>query len=246
MEILLDKTYNNLINEIKDLKRRNEELVQFDISNTQTIKDLKQQYELLNKEFGNYIADSKMNFRIKRFIVGKKGSGKTTLIKSLLPRLKNYMVFDFCNEYKELPADKRFVVGDALDLEHIVDGINANKDKLIILDGIDFTGNIHWIMNMSRDLDFIIVSQTKWRVEPFLEEVDFVYDFGCGDEWLKEPDNNKIAILSIPKEKTPQKDDSIKRGTGKTVKNKSLRNSLSALGGILTAMIILKTLFGND
>jgi predicted ABC-type sugar transport system permease subunit len=44
---------------------------------------------------------------METLLVGGHGTGKTTLIaKEIIPKLKNYLVLDFCNEYFQWIKDE--------------------------------------------------------------------------------------------------------------------------------------------
>ena len=198
MKILKDETYNSLTKQIKELKEENTEL---------EIHNDKQSNILRNnrKEFASFVTDAKMTFSIKRLVVGRKRSGKTTFIKTMLPKIPNYFIIDTNNEYLEVEKEKKFVPDKELKLEDLQEQIKKaiidNRGKTLIIEetatGESFT---QWFLLNSRDVNFILVSQCKRRLEPFINDVDFIYDFGTADNFREVIDANKIMKFEQKKD----------------------------------------------
>jgi hypothetical protein len=47
----------------------------------------------------------------------------------------------------------------------------------------------------SRKYNFIITSQSKRGIEKYLDDTDFIYDFGTIDEFNNKPNKNKIMFF---------------------------------------------------
>ena len=73
-----------------------------------------------------------------------------------------------------------------------------NNDKAIELLIKNFD-DIDWFMLNSRRYNYIISSQSKNKIEKYIDSVDCVYDFGTSDEFSKKINKNKpknIIFLS--------------------------------------------------
>lgn len=174
MKILKNKTYQELINEVECLRRKNESRI----------------LEILRQEELNY--NSKFNFSIRRIISGKICSGKTTLIKSLIRNIKSFYVIDLTGEYAYLSEEDRFspdIKNIDIEINNILEKIKQNSKKVIIIDGIELidklnlgmTRNIFLnILFMEPRVDFLIstYSYSKLKVERYIDYIDCVYLLG--------------------------------------------------------------------
>jgi len=116
--------------------------------------------------------------KMQTLLVGGHGTGKTTLIvKSIIPKLKNYLVLDFCNEYFQWIKDetklKRFessLVGEKLK-KQVIDVIRNNKDDTtLIIDNatlLYFPKAIYekdsgflWLKEELKDKSYVLVFQS--------------------------------------------------------------------------------------
>ena len=182
--------YNNFKEKIKGLfnrklKKRISELeaeickLNEDVSSLKTDKDVllkishdcQNDFTSLEDEFSDYILESSLRFSIRRFIVGKKGSGKTVLLRCILPYLKgNYFIIDSYNEYEVFPNKNKFVPDRSLTLkkqiESIKEVITKHKDKVIIYDGVFYQELFDFMVFESFRLNFIITSQSKSTTSP--------------------------------------------------------------------------------
>lgn len=115
---------------------------------------------------------------MKALLVGGHGTGKTTLIvKGIVPRLKSYLVLDFCNEYSQWIKDKNRLknfesglVGEKLKNE-VINVIRRNKDDTtLIIDNatlLYFPKAIHekdsgflWLKEELKDKSYVLVFQS--------------------------------------------------------------------------------------
>jgi len=190
MKILKEKTYSNLLNEIDELKKTNENLQKHESYLQNELNELRQEYR-------DFVIITKLNFNIKRFVLGKKGSGKTTFIKEILPKIKAYYIVDFTGEYDYVNSENRLCIdlNEKINTSDILEKIEQNKDKLIIIDGIELIGSIDWFMLNSRRYNYIISSQSKNKIEKYIDSVDCVYDFGTSDEFSKKLNQNKVVVF---------------------------------------------------
>lgn len=190
MKILKEETYSKLLNEIDKLKQAKQKLEESKSNLQNELKDLKQEY-------AQFATETKMNFTIRRFILGKKGSGKTTFIKSILPKINSYFIIDCTGEYDYVSESNRLFVDtkEKYDISNILERIEHNKDKLIIIDSPELLGSIDWFMLNSRKYNFIITSQAKGCVEKYIDGADFIYDFGTTDEFNNKPDKSKVMFF---------------------------------------------------
>lgn len=116
--------------------------------------------------------------KIKEILFGGLGSGKTTLIRNrLIPSLKDYMVFDFCDEYRLHVENFNNViyfpglVGSLLKKE-VTNYINKlNNDTIIIIDNahlLYFPGErdrgFEWLMNLLENKNSVLVFQKMTQI----------------------------------------------------------------------------------
>ncbi|MFA6569911.1 MAG: hypothetical protein WCT77_01605 [Bacteroidota bacterium] len=125
-----------------------------------------------------------LNLRIRKCIVGKKGSGKTTFIKNeILPQLKNYFIIDFNDEYSDVVSDNNRFVDKSCSIQKIKKVIIENKNKVIIIEDIGLLIKKTSLLDdllMRYDLDFIIISQCFENIIILQKSgfIDTIYDFG--------------------------------------------------------------------
>jgi hypothetical protein len=111
---------------------------------------------------------------MQTLLVGGHGTGKTTLIvKGIIPRLKSYLVLDFCNEYFQLIKDKS-------KLKTFESGLMGEKLK---------EQTINVIRNTKNDTTLIIDNAT------LLYFPKAIYEKDDGFLWLKEELKDKSYIL---------------------------------------------------
>jgi len=224
MKILKDKTYNSLKNKIEELENKIEELEK---ENRKLDKLNEQQSDILEevkKEYADFVTNTKLNFSIKRIVVGNKASGKTTFVKSILHKIPNYFVIDLNAEYNEVVEDRKFVPKVGIKPKELDKKVRQvvldNKDKTLIIEqGLDYSF-LQWFLLNSRGFNFILISQSKKRLEPFINDIDFIYDFGTNDSFRGVIKDNKIMHFA-------------KKTSSKTVAIGML--TLSALGLVAAA-----------
>lgn len=195
MKILKEETYSKLLTEIEDLKQAKTKLEKSESYLQNELKELKQ-------EFAKFATETKMNFNIKRFVLGKKGSGKTTFIKSILQKINSYYIIDCTGEYDYVSENNRLFVDvkDKYNISNILEKIEQNKDKLIIIDSPELLGAVDWFMLNSRKYNFVITSQSKCKIERYIDDVDFIYDFGTIDEFNVKLNKNKVMLFKKAEE----------------------------------------------
>lgn len=229
MKILKEETYSKLLKEIEDLKQQKTKLEksECDLHNEVTY------FKKIREEYASFATETKMNFSIKRIIVGRRSCGKTTFIKSILSKIPNYFVIDPNGEYTEIDTDRKFIPdvnlkGDELK-EKLKQVVLENKHKtLIIEEQVMIPDFINWFMLNSRDFNFIITSQSKKRIEAYIDDVDFIYDFGTIDEFNNKPNDNKIMLF--------KKTGEISKSNGSYRVKSNVANA--GLTGLLTLSIV--------
>lgn len=193
----------------RKLKKRIEELegeiirLKFQLSTQQFLKEESEsEYKFLQEEHNDYVLESSLRFSLRRFIVGKQGSGKTVLLRSILPYLNgNYFIIDSFNEYKEFPEKNRFAPDNNLSLKEkiqsIIEAIAKNKDKVIIYDGLFYKEILDFIIIESNKLNFIITAQSKKQISCYLNYVDLIYDKGTMDNFAPELEISLNKLVRI-------------------------------------------------
>lgn len=207
MKILTNKTYSKLLSEIEELKKEKIDNEKHQSYLENRLYDLERKKNKLEntihdfkKEYTSFVTETKMNFSIKRAIVGKRGVGKTTFIKTILEKTPNYFIIDLSCEYDEVGDDKKFVPDRGLELKELEEKVKEvvlkNKDKTLIIEDSQLIPNfINWFILNSRDCNFIITSQSKKRIQNYINDIDFIYDFGTLDEFDVKPNENKVMII---------------------------------------------------
>lgn len=166
------------------------------ISNKSLLEQKVGRLENENSNLKQGIMNLALNFSCKRFIVGKKTTGKTTLIKNMIMSMTNYFIFDFCNEYKNVPAKNKYVPTDNIDVREINAILRKNKNNIIIIDCVELLPT-RVIMNLILEHNFIIASQSKKRIEKYLSGANVVYDLGTLDEFSKGIITDGIDVFQL-------------------------------------------------
>lgn len=148
------------------------------------------------------ILNSKLNFQVRRFVIGAKGSGKTTFVKSLLPKMKNPIIFSLCDEYKEFSKTNQNYIpnpkNSLAETQEKAEGlIEKNKDSFIIIDDITILNGRILSRMMQENYNFIIVCQKYSQIMRYINYVDFIYDLGTTELSFiqKKISSDKIAYL---------------------------------------------------
>jgi hypothetical protein len=167
------------------------------------VANLKMELDHLECAYFLQKANLLTDFRIKRAIVGKRGIGKTYFIKnSILPKLKNYFIIDPNNEYDYVADENKLVLNRHMTFKEIkemaIKSIGENLNKTIIID--DFLlldSNPKWFFDIKRDLNFIIVVQNFSKLGNYTEIIDYFYNFGTDETYLRFESQNGNKILNI-------------------------------------------------
>jgi ATPase subunit of ABC transporter with duplicated ATPase domains len=171
MKIIKTSTYNYLINSVEELQNQ--------------VDFLEEQQKRIWNEHKNEVHSLKMNFSIKRAIVGKKGSGKTTFIQSLLKQIRNYYIIDFTGEYSYLPKEKVFTATNSFN--EVLKQITLHKDSVIIIDSANVIERDFRRLLASLNLhnDYIVSFESKKSLEQNISanSFDFIYDLGTVDDF---------------------------------------------------------------
>jgi len=139
-----------------------------------------------------------LNFMPAKVIAGKQASGKTTMIKSILPYI-NYFVIDTHSEYREVAAKNKYTGHDK---EGVTKAIKANKSKTIIIEDVRYISeNLDWLFTALKDTkaSFILTTQSALTIEEYIEQIDAVYDLGQLDAriaYFNQRNRNKIISLA--------------------------------------------------
>lgn len=151
------------------------------------VANLKMELDHLKCDYFLQKANFLTEFRIKRALVGKRGSGKTYFMKnSVLPKLRNYFIIDPNNEYDYISEENKLILNRHMtakeNREMIMESISKNINKTIIIDDfalIDFSPR--WFFEIKKDLNFIIVLQDYSQIKNYTERIDYFYNFGTND-----------------------------------------------------------------
>ena len=175
MKIVSNEKYEELVSfkkRFENLEKRHDELLLESVVQKQQLKDK--------------IAFS---FTLSRAIVGKKGSGKTELIKSFLKQMNpnSYFLIDRNNEYENVPISSKFSPDNKNSTslgelkKQIIEKIKQNSSKIIVLeDAYYYDDNLNWFFDVVGSGKFIFVAQSLSRIpKHILGDVDFIYDAGC-------------------------------------------------------------------
>jgi translation initiation factor RLI1 len=193
-----------LKDEITNLNKENRLLLRHKELLFESHEELQARFQKVKQEYSDYVLQSKLSFgSIRRILVGKKGSGKTTFLKAIIPHLKdNYFIIDTFDEYKEFPEKNRFTQKINISIAEKVDSIKAaileNKSKIIIYDGFDEKDILDFIILQSVGLNFIVAAQSINRISKHVDHVDFIYNKGTTDnpkEGVDFPDDKMKFIF---------------------------------------------------
>lgn len=162
IKIIKTSTYNELLKQQADAE------------------SLRTQLFLLRQSAEEERRELLFNCRIRKCIVGKKGIGKTTFLQQkILPQLTNYFVIDTTGEYQYLPAENTYCVDRALSDKFVIEAIKKNAGKTIVLEEPGMVNpDYRWYWDLIKDGNFIIICQSARRIEPILEGIDTIFDFG--------------------------------------------------------------------
>ncbi|MDD3875432.1 MAG: hypothetical protein PHT69_02310 [Bacteroidales bacterium] len=194
MKILSDKEHEYLTDKIATLqeelswqKDTCDNLTKQAISNARMLESLSNELE---------------NLTIRRIIVGKNASGKTTYIKKhILPQLSNYFLIDPHNEYPDI-SHTRKLSNCSSHPELIYDIILAHKEKVIIVEDANVlygdTKFQHKLMNlfMDRNFQFVFVYHSYKHAEWLARFTNVIYSFGATDGFTNNNEifNDKIIL----------------------------------------------------
>ncbi len=173
MKILSTESYNNLIEEIEIKK--------------QELASLQSSYEGACMEIMENKRRFSLNLSVKRFIIGRRGSGKTVFLqKVIIPKLMgNYFLIDLNNEYDLVSPIKKYVVEKHLStkqlIQKLVDIFNQHSSKVIIVEDAMIYGDLSWLCKTSSTRQFIVVTHNANSIAKYIGLADFVYDFGSDD-----------------------------------------------------------------
>lgn len=167
------------------------------------LSDLKLELDHLKTDYFVQKANFLTEFRIRRAIVGNRGSGKTYFVKnSILPKLKNYFVIDPNNEYDYVSDENKIVKNGNITIKEykdmVIKAINENINKTIIID--DFTLLDYaprWFFEIKRDLNFIIILHSFSQLGDYKNRIDYFYNFGTNDTDRSFEYKNENKILNI-------------------------------------------------
>lgn len=124
------------------------------------------------------------NFRIRRAVLGKRGSGKTTFVQQkLLPTLKNYYIICLHGEYESVARENKFDYDFTLSVadnkEEIYAAIEANQHKVIIIDdyfAMNLNYNIFDSFVKKYNLNFILITASMRHFSKYLvDEIDYFH-----------------------------------------------------------------------
>lgn len=116
--------------------------------------------------------------KIKEILLGGLGSGKTTLIlKILIPSIKDYMVFDFCDEYRLHVENFNNVayfngLAGSLLKKEVIKSINKlSDDTIIIIDNSNLLyfptcgdKGYEWLMDLLKNKNSVLVFQNQKQI----------------------------------------------------------------------------------
>lgn len=139
---------------------------------------------------------------MKKIIIGTIATGKTTLIvRRFIPKIKKYIVFDFCNEYFRLIDNKENIktfkeglIGSELKIQVTSVIRSIDNDTVIIIDNTNllYTPNekekdngFLWLNDELKNKQFILVFQS---IQSIIEgglanDFDDVYYFETRDSY---------------------------------------------------------------
>jgi len=153
-------------------------------------------------------------------IVGRKKSGKTTLVKARFGTLKNFFVVDVHNEYKELPVSNTPKPGARAitnDVEGIIEQVARSRGLTFCIEDATIwlnqrTSDVHLknlVISCRHNKNvLVLLFHSLNRIPLFiLEQADFLYLFATKDTkqtWQKIDDPDiKEAFEAIKEENKP-------------------------------------------
>ena len=193
-----------LVEKLQFLREENRSLLRDKELLFESHEELQGRFQKAKQEYSDHVLQSKLTFSsIRRIVVGKKGSGKTTFLRSIIPYLKgDYFIIDTFDEYKQFPEKNRFTPKTNISITEKVESVKAaiiqNKNKIIIYDGFDEKDILDFIILQSIGLNFIVAAQSINRISKYVNHIDFIYNKGTTDnlkEGLDIPDNKMKVIF---------------------------------------------------
>lgn len=189
MKILSNKTYEELL----AWKERWKILAGRELFNC---NEISQQRELA-KELA-------LNFKIRKAIVGTRGTGKTMFIKkTILPQIQNYLLFDMNDEYPEIATENKLQYNHTLDIgkniEIIKESLKINSKKTIIFEDAQAIpiGRENWLMDTLTQGNFIVVTQGYRFIEKYVDKIDLIYKFRTNETPNNFYEENKKKIINL-------------------------------------------------
>jgi hypothetical protein len=179
MKILKTTTYNSLIETISELEEDITRLVSEKNILAIDVSILDPQLNHAKKQNEIFIN----NFAVKRCVIGKKGSGKTTFIKeNIIRQIRNYFLIESNNEYSSVLSSKKLDLSETNDtVDFILEKIKENESKLIVLEEIFMSDSdrikiyTELIMN---GYQFVIVASSIKFLKKWIDSIDCVYKLG--------------------------------------------------------------------
>jgi hypothetical protein len=141
------------------------------------------------EEYKTKFINSFCELPTKRVIIGKKGCGKTTFIKeAIIPKLKDYIVIDMCDEYKEVPAERKYIFHNDFSIKHNLDNVyevlRLNKNCVFIIDDACLIGpdaNFIDAFYVQKDVSVITSFPAIKSCGETIEYCDYIYLFDTMD-----------------------------------------------------------------
>lgn len=192
MKILSDKEHKWLTDKIAKL----EEKLSSEKDNSEYLKSL----VIFNSKRIETFQNELENLTIRRIIVGKNASGKTSYIrKHILPQLSNYFLIDPHNEYPDV-SHTRKLSNCSSHPELMYNTILAHKEKVIIVEDANVLNGdmkfLHKLIDLFMDINFqfIFVYHSYKHAEWLANFANIIYDFGTHAHVIKTPFKDKIII----------------------------------------------------
>lgn len=154
---------------------------------------LRDKVELLHKENFNLSKRNDLlsnSFSIRRAVVGRIASGKTTFIKKkILTRIGNFFLFDICDEYSGIPEGMTFKPGlpiNRINIDELKRVALDNKDKFLIIECCELLKTTSNYLNfLSQVPNYILVFQSIGSIPiSIYSDLDTIY---CLDPMINVP-----------------------------------------------------------